>query len=139
VAPTFCSRWGQLFVHQEEKAAATNQKLYEKVMLLHFIRVSEADKEQMEELAVWHPLFPTNMIMEMQVRIIHGKVDTLNQRPKPTWLCKSVPPHGLPKPYASSPPSNPSWVFFFFSLKVYVILFECRLNFLILVINSREE
>ena len=81
-------------------AQERNQKLYDKVMLLHYILASEEDKERMAEPTGWRPLLPTNMSLEMQVRILQGKVDAMNRRP-------SAPPSAQSNPCKPSPSTPP--------------------------------
>jgi hypothetical protein len=85
---------------QEEAARRAeeeqNQKLYDRVMLLHYILASEEDKVRMVEPIGWHPLLATNMSLQMQVEILQGRVDAMNGRSfapasSPPNRCKARP------------------------------------------------
>jgi hypothetical protein len=73
-------------VWEEEASQARNQKLYNKVMVLHCVLASP---EEMEAMAVpngWRRLLPINMSQEMQICILQGRIDAMIPGPF-TGLC----------------------------------------------------
>lgn len=55
--------------------AARREKLYNKVMLLHYQLADEETKRAMEKPTGWRPVFPMNLSLETQIYILQGRLN----------------------------------------------------------------
>jgi hypothetical protein len=65
---------------EEERKQRRQDKLYHKVMLLHWFLAPPEEREAMSN--GWKPQLPPNLSLETQVRILQARIDIMDPQPQ---------------------------------------------------------